>query len=110
MYQLRKHEVITWDQVGGVNVDFERVSVCVGLHTSTLQCENINENGTHHATIWRISIFMEKFRVGLNPKRQKRDNNLYFRFLVFLTRHRNENTVLHLLVLFSLQAQNQNRQ
>lgn len=61
----RKHKVITWDQVGGVNIDFERVSACVGLHTSNLQCENIKENGTHHATIWSISIMMEKFRISV---------------------------------------------
>lgn len=61
----RKHEVITRDQVCRVNIDFERVSVCVGLRTSTLQCENIKENGTHHATIWTISIIMEKSRVSV---------------------------------------------
>lgn len=52
-----------------MNVDFERVSVCVGLHTSTVQCENIKENGTHHATIWTISIIMEKFRVSVEVSR-----------------------------------------
>lgn len=48
-----------------MNTDFERVLVCVGLHTSPLQCENIKENGTRDATIWTISIIMEKFRVSI---------------------------------------------
>lgn len=45
------------------------MSVCVGLHTGTLQCENIKENSTHHATIWNISIIMEKFRVSVKVSR-----------------------------------------
>lgn len=53
----------------GVSTDFKRVSVCVGLHVSTLQSENIKEKGTHRATIWTISIIMEKPRVSVEVSR-----------------------------------------
>lgn len=65
MHQLKE----TPKQLQGIkytrcgSTDFERVAGCVGLHTSsTVQRKDIKEKGTHHATIWTISIIMEKFR------------------------------------------------
>lgn len=74
----RKKKLITWNQVGGVNIDFEAVSGCVGLHTSTLKCEKIKENGNHHATIWAINIIMKKSRVSVEVCRaSQHERNAY---------------------------------
>lgn len=74
----RKKKLITWNQVGGVNIDFEAVSGCVGLHTSTLKCEKIKENGNHHATIWAINIIMKKSRVSVKVCRaSQHERNAY---------------------------------